>query len=419
MQHLGRADPVEHRLARLFHPFLIDRAGQGLARRDSSPEGGEVGTFVHRGEHGPVGGRRGEADGRAVCLDDVDHVRRRGAFQQRCGGTEPQRKDREPAEPEGEGEGRRADEHVVRRDPQHLFRVAIRDDQEVAVEVHRRLRLAGRAGRKSEQGDVVAPRLDGVECDRLAECDAVELGVVVRRSVEADDGLEEAVRLGAGDHFLHQPRIAEGELHLGLVDDLVQFPGPEQRHRVDDDGADLGGGEPAGDHRGVVGRAYQHAVAGQDAVVLDERMGDTVRPVGQFLVGAPATVADERRAVAETSGNHRVGQLDSGVEALRIVETLEPELRPLVGRRQVVSCEGVDVGRGSEHAFPRCWRIANRDRQSTSRPSPSRCPRRPGQRKSGRRPGRGLSQRARRCRRRAQRRGHPVSRQETIRAAWS
>ena len=111
-------------------------------------------------------------------------------------------KDRQPAEPEGEGERRRADEHVVRRDLQHFLGVAVGDDQQIAMEMHRRLRLAGRARREAEQRHVVAPGLHRVELHRLVERDAVELGVVVGRAVETDDLLEESAVLGAGDEFV-------------------------------------------------------------------------------------------------------------------------------------------------------------------------------------------------------------------------
>jgi hypothetical protein len=48
-------------------------------------------------------------------------------------------KDRQTAEPEGEGQRRRADEHIVRRDAEHFLSIAIGDDQHVAVKMHRRL----------------------------------------------------------------------------------------------------------------------------------------------------------------------------------------------------------------------------------------------------------------------------------------
>ncbi len=47
------------------------------------------------------------------------------------------------------------------------------------MEMHGRLWLARGAGGKSEQGDIIAAGLDGVEPDRLVQRHAVELGIMV------------------------------------------------------------------------------------------------------------------------------------------------------------------------------------------------------------------------------------------------
>ena len=75
-----------------------------------------------------------------------------------------------------------------------------------------------------------------------------------------------------------------------------------------------------------------------------------LRPVGQLLVGAAAAVADQRRVVAEALLDHAVGQLDGGVEVLGILELrpVEQQVGPLLGRRQIVAREGVDVAGRAE-----------------------------------------------------------------------
>ena len=133
---------------------------------------------------------------------------------------------------------------------------------------------------------------------------------------------------------------------------LRELAGAQHRHGVDHHRAGLGRGQPAGDHGRVVGRADQHAVAGLDAVVLDQRVREPVRPVGQLLVGAPAAVADQRDVVAEAALDHAVGQLDRGVELLGIVEAVEQEVRPLLERRKIVAGERVDMGGRPEHDHP-------------------------------------------------------------------
>jgi hypothetical protein len=47
-------------------------------------------------------------------------------------------------------------------------------------------------------------------------------------------------------------------------------------------------------------------------------MRQAVRPVGQFLVGALASVADQRDAIAEPLFDDPVGQFDRGVEIFGI-----------------------------------------------------------------------------------------------------
>ena len=83
VQHLRRANAVEHRLARFLYPGLVDRRGKRLPRRYGGPERRKIRPFLHRLKHGAVGGGRGEAYRRFIGLDDLDHVGRRRLLQQR------------------------------------------------------------------------------------------------------------------------------------------------------------------------------------------------------------------------------------------------------------------------------------------------------------------------------------------------
>ena len=330
-------------------PSLVDRRRQRLAGRHREPQAGDVGALVRRLQHREVRGRRGEADGRLVGLDDLQHVGRRCGLQQRRRRAEAQREDRESAEAEGESERRRADKHVVRRHAQHFLGIAVGDDQQIAVEVHGRLGLARGARGERQQRNIVAAGVHRLEPHVLVERDPVHFRIVVGGAVEPDHFLEELVAVGAGDELIHDARVAQGERDLGLIDDLGQLARPQHRHGVDDDRAGLGGGQPAGDHGRIVGGADQHAVAGLDAVVLDQRMRDPVAPVRQLLVGAAAAVADQRDMIAEATLDHPVGQLDRGVQPFGIREGVQQVLRLQVRRRQVVPREGVDVRCRSEH----------------------------------------------------------------------
>ena len=92
------------------------------------------------------------------------------------------------------------------------------------MEMRRRLRFAGRARGEAEQRHVVAT---GFTASKRPACQAhaIELGIVIGGPVEADHLLQKQAVLGAGDQFVHQPRIAKCESDLGLVDDLAEFPG--------------------------------------------------------------------------------------------------------------------------------------------------------------------------------------------------
>ena len=193
-------------------PLLVDRRRQRLAGRDRNPQARNVRALVRRLQHREIRGRRGEADGRLVGLDDLQHVGRRCGLQQRRGRAEAQREDREPAEAEGEGERRRADEDVVRRHAQHFLGIAVGDDQQIAVEMHGRLGLAGGAGGEGEQGNVVAAGIHRLEPHVLVERDPVHFRIVIGGAVEPDHLLEELVAVGAGDKLVHDARVAQREL---------------------------------------------------------------------------------------------------------------------------------------------------------------------------------------------------------------
>ena len=200
------------------------------------------------------------------------------------------------------------------------------------MEMHRRLRLACRARGETQQGDVVPAGLDGIEPHRLVQRHPIEFGIVIGRAVEVHDLLEEAAGLRAGHEFIGDAAVGQRQRDLGLVDDLGQFARAQHRHGVDDDGARLRGREPRGDQRRIVARADQNAVAGLDAVILHQSMRKPVRPVGQFLVGALAAIADQRDAIAEPFLDDPVGQFDRGVEIVGILELrpVEQQFRPLL-----------------------------------------------------------------------------------------
>ena len=91
-------------------------------------------------------------------------------------------------------------------------------------------------------------------------------------------------------------------------------------------------------------------MARPDAVVLDQRMSEPVRPVGQLLVGAAAAIADQRDVVAEAALDVAVGQFDRGVEVIGILEfrPVEQDFRPQIERRKIVARKRIDMRGGAE-----------------------------------------------------------------------
>ena len=252
MQHLGRANAVQHRLAGLGHPLVIDRRGQRLARTDRRAQGRQIRALLHRLQHHAVSGGGGETDRGLMGLNDLNHVRRAGLFQERRRRAKAQGKHRKPAKPEGKGQGRAAHKHILGRDLQHLTRIAVRDDQKVAVKGHRALRLARGARGKANQRHIIAPNRRGGKAHRLAQGHAVQLGVMVGGAVKPDNGFQELRVFCTDDQLFHQPRVAQRKGNLALIDDLAQFTRPQHGHGVDDHRPGLGRRQPASHHRRVV-----------------------------------------------------------------------------------------------------------------------------------------------------------------------
>ena len=78
-------------------------------------------------------------------------------------------------------------------------------------------------------------------------------------------------------------------------------------------------------------------------------MGQTVGPIGQLFVGAAAAVADQRRMVAKAFVDHRIGQLNRGIQIVRVVKPHQLKGGPLVNRRQPVAGKCINMRAWSQH----------------------------------------------------------------------
>ncbi|MCY1229286.1 hypothetical protein D9M72_416480 [compost metagenome] len=286
MHHLRAADAVGHLDAGGRLPALARGVRQGFPGRHALLQAGQVIARRQRC-HLPVEGGRGKDDGGAEILDQPEQRLWRQLLGQHRAGADAQRKTQHAAQPEGERDRRRAAEHVVGLRAQHVTREQVAHRQHVAMEMHGALGLAGGAAGKGDQADVVAGGVAGREGIWLARHRRLQrtlaFTVEVQRARQAR-AVEFAARLLVGIELLAQPRIAQRGTDLGLVDDLLQFLGAQQRHGRHRDHARLERGQPAGGHHQVVGPAQQHAAAGHQLHVLDQHMGDAVHQRRQLRI---------------------------------------------------------------------------------------------------------------------------------------
>ena len=118
------------------------------------------------------------------CPDDACNQQR----DEHHGRTDAQRKQQQPAQPEGETEGRAASEQIVVARPERRSWPAVARRKKIAMKMHRSLGRARRArgegneagivGRGDEIGEgrclVLDPRFDAVRSTRVEICDVGE-----------------------------------------------------------------------------------------------------------------------------------------------------------------------------------------------------------------------------------------------------
>ena len=251
--------------------------------------------------------------------------------------------------------------------PQRRARPAVAGGDDVAVEVHRALRLAGRARRERDEHGVVAPRSDVGERRRLARRARLDAVAAVRLEQPTVVSVGQAGRAASSSSARRASHSAW--LIRALVTTSVSSFAREQRHRRHDDAAGLDDREPAGRHPRAVGTAQQHTVAGHESHVLDQHVRDAVRVRGEVGI-RPASAAGrhDRRARAPAAQKRAVEELRRAVQRVGVPQLgqREDEIGPFAARRQVVAGKRVDVG-GTRHA------AASFASATTARPTISRC----------------------------------------------
>lgn len=143
-----------------------------------------------------------------------------------------------------------------------------------------------------------------------------------------------------------------GSYAFGHVAKLVGFP---RGHGGDHHRPGLQDPEPAGHGPRTVQHPEHHAVPGHDPVRISEHAGELIRAALELAVAPGFPVRDEERgAVRPEALDGRVDECLGGVEAIRVVEFGQRELKrgPGVERRERIASEGVDVRAGREL---HCW----------------------------------------------------------------
>ncbi len=141
--------------------------GQSLARRNALAQRREI-IFVHQPGHGPECGRCGIDLGDAIVGDGLEQ-RLRPARREKPGrGAEAHGKQGDSAQSERKRQGRGAADHIIGDDLAQIAGEAIGDRQNVPVEMHCALGLAGGARGERDQRHVIGRGFHIVEVVGLA-----------------------------------------------------------------------------------------------------------------------------------------------------------------------------------------------------------------------------------------------------------
>ncbi len=111
--------------------------------------------------------------------------------------------------------------------------------------------------------------------------------------------------------------------------------------------ARLGDRKPAGHHHGSVRSPQEHAIAADEAEILDQHAADGVDLRPELAVAQRLGVGDERGPIAVPRADRVVEEGDRAVELRRIAEGLDQQVGPLLAGRQPVVGERIHQGHGA------------------------------------------------------------------------
>ena len=352
VEHLRGADTVRHVQTGRLLPQLARGVGQAFARAHAGAQLGQA-DLLGKGCHLPVEGGGGVADGHARIAHQPHHgFGRVGLVGEVHAGPGPHRKHQQAAQAKGERQGWRARHDVIGRGLEYMARPGLAACQHVAVGVHGSFGRAGGARGEGHQRDVVRRRGAGRRGAGLALRALQQVGRI-RRCVEGHDGGEHGVLRLRGLQLGQQAAVAQCQRGLGAVDDAAQLHRAQQRHGRHRHQPRVDGTQPSQRHLHRVAAAQQHAVAGHQAVVLRQHLGNARGLGAGVAVGVRAVRAAQQGAVDVASA---LGLVEQRLHQVGLVGDLQlrqvvAQCGPGLGRRQAVVHEVVGLGGGGFHAF--------------------------------------------------------------------
>ena len=339
VQHFGGADTVRHGQSRRRLPGVARGQRQRLAGRHGQAQAAQV---VLRGQRRHLAVKRGrrEADRGPVGADGAQQGLGRELFQQDGARAEAQGKQQQAAQAEGKRQRRRADEDVVGAHLQYGAGKAVANGQQIAMHVHGALGDARRARGKADQANVVGRRIACAKGGCVGRHVPFQFGV---GGAKAQHGRQ----AGQAVEFPAQALRAQHGVDLGLGENGRQLARAQQRHGGHGDAAGLQHGQQAGGHHGRIRAAQQHAVAGDQAQVGAQHVGDAVDVPRQLGVAPALAIGKDGDALAAAIGHGRIEQGGDAVETRRIIQLgqVKAQLWPERARRQV-RARKVVMGRG-------------------------------------------------------------------------
>ena len=165
--------------------------------------------------------------------------------------------------------------------------------------------------------------------------------------VERHHGLDHRVMRAGQLQLLQQLGITQGQHRLGLVDDVAELLGAQQRHGRHRHQPGFHHRQPDQCQPDRISTAQQDPVAGHQSEVLHQHQGDPVDPVQRLRISQRQRVRAQHRAVCEAFVRGLVKQFLDRIERLRKLQLgrVKQQFGHLRGRWQPLVHKTIHLGR--------------------------------------------------------------------------